>query len=185
MIGIYKITSKKTGKSYIGQSVHCGKRLDEHCRGDQYIDKIIQEDGIENFTFEILRETNKTELSTWEDYYIIKYNTMSPNGYNMRWNCSEDLREILCDQLALDDNKKQNIIQPCPEEPCVEESHQKTHLYEQELKIAQELMKKQPEPEFIPPLTIKHWDVYYYLLEQSSYDKDYTSTVSKEDVNVF
>ena len=33
MIGIYKITNKFSGKSYIGQSIHWGKRLDEHCNG--------------------------------------------------------------------------------------------------------------------------------------------------------
>ena len=36
MIGIYKITNKLNGKSYIGQSIHCGKRFDEHNKGKQY-----------------------------------------------------------------------------------------------------------------------------------------------------
>lgn len=35
MIGIYRITNKLNGKSYVGQSVHCGKRLDEHSKGTQ------------------------------------------------------------------------------------------------------------------------------------------------------
>lgn len=95
MIGIYKITNKTNGKSYIGQSIHCGKRLDEHCKGDQFIDEIIQLDGIQNFIFEILRETTKNELSIWEDYYIIKYDTMFPNGYNKKWNCSKELRSMI------------------------------------------------------------------------------------------
>lgn len=95
MIGIYKITNKANGKSYIGQSIHCGKRLDEHCKGDQLIDQTIQIEGVDNFTFEILKEANKNELSIWEDYYIIKYDTMFPNGYNKKWNCSEELRNIL------------------------------------------------------------------------------------------
>lgn len=86
MIGIYKITNKLDGKSYIGQSIHCGKRLDEHCKGNQFIDEVIQLEGIENFTFEILKEVNKEELSEWEDFYIMEYNTMFPNGYNKRWN---------------------------------------------------------------------------------------------------
>jgi hypothetical protein len=33
MIGIYKIENKLNKKSYIGQSIHCGKRLDEHSKG--------------------------------------------------------------------------------------------------------------------------------------------------------
>lgn len=92
MIGIYKITNKLNGKSYIGQSIHCGKRLDEHCKGDQLIDEIIQLEGVENFTFEILKEVNKEELSYWEDYYIIKYNSLFPNGYNKRMNCGKEIR---------------------------------------------------------------------------------------------
>ena len=86
MIGIYKITNKSNGKSYIGQSIHCGKRLDEHCNGNQFIDEVIQLEGIENFTFEILKQCDKSELAKWEDYYIMQYNTMFPEGYNKRWN---------------------------------------------------------------------------------------------------
>lgn len=90
MIGIYKITNKLTGKSYVGQSIHCGERFDQHCGGNsQLIDKAIKENGIENFTFEILKTIdNEDELNYWEDYYIIEYNTMFPNGYNKRWNTS-------------------------------------------------------------------------------------------------
>lgn len=39
MIGIYKITNKRNNKIYIGQSIHCGKRFDEHCQGKQLIDE--------------------------------------------------------------------------------------------------------------------------------------------------
>lgn len=95
MVGIYKITNKLNGKSYIGQSIHCGKRLDEHCKGDQFIDAAIQLDGIENFAFEIIKECNKNELAFWEDYYIMKYNAMFPEGYNKRWNCSEETRKVM------------------------------------------------------------------------------------------
>lgn len=99
MIGIYKITNKLNGKSYIGQSIHCGKRFDEHCKGKQLIDEIIQIDGIENFTFTIIKEVNKNDLSYWEDYYIIKYNTFIPNGYNKRWNCSKEIRNTIEKQI--------------------------------------------------------------------------------------
>ena len=63
MEGIYKITNKTNDKSYIGQSVHCGKRLDEHYKGRQFIDDIIQLEGIENFTFEILKQVDNEDMS--------------------------------------------------------------------------------------------------------------------------
>lgn len=99
MIGIYKITNKINNKSYIGQSIHCGKRLDEHCRGKQFIDEVIQLEGIENFTFEILKEVEKERLNLWEDYYIDKFNTLFPNGYNKRWNCSKEKRKEFCSEI--------------------------------------------------------------------------------------
>ena len=95
MIGIYKITNKHNGKSYIGQSIHCGKRLDEHFSGEQFIDKVIQLEGVSSFTFDILREATKEELSYWEDYYIMKYNSIFPNGYNQRWNCNAATRDAI------------------------------------------------------------------------------------------
>lgn len=192
MIGIYKITNNKNGMSYIGQSIHCGKRFDEHYKGNQLIDKVMRDEGIENFKFEILQEVNKSELSTWEDYYIMKYNTMSPNGYNMRWNCSEELREILCSSLMLDKNVKEVAPQPYQKEENVseyrlvsdKEQYLQERLQQQEQKIEQELSKEQEEPEFIPPLTVKHWEVYYYLLGDSSYAKDYKSVIDKRDVDI-
>lgn len=110
MTGIYKITNKLNGKSYIGQSIHCGRRLDEHCTGDQFIDQTIQVEGIQNFNFEILKEVKKEELSYWEDYYIIKYNTMFPNGYNKRWNCSGEIRREIEKELKKDEGKKTHLI---------------------------------------------------------------------------
>lgn len=87
--------NKHNGKSYIGQSIHCGKRLDEHFSGEQFIDKVIQLEGVNSFTFDILREATKEELSYWEDYYIMKYNSIFPNGYNQRWNCNAVTRDAI------------------------------------------------------------------------------------------
>ena len=53
---------------------------------------MIRQDGIVNFTFEILKEVNKEDLSYCEDYYIMKYNTLFPNGYNKKWNCNNKVR---------------------------------------------------------------------------------------------
>ena len=74
MVGIYKITNKLNGKSYIGQSIHCGKRLDEHSKGSQFIDEIIQIEGIENFQFEILKEIDQTLLMNVIDRPVFNEN---------------------------------------------------------------------------------------------------------------
>lgn len=109
MIGIYKIENKLNKKSYIGQSIHCGKRLDEHSKGSQLIDKVIQLEGIENFNFEILKEVKKEELNYWEDYYIIKFRTMFPNGYNKKWNCNRETREEIGKEILKE--RKENKVE--------------------------------------------------------------------------
>lgn len=109
MQGIYKITNKLSGKSYIGQSIHCGTRLEQHYSGHnpQFIDSVIMVEGIENFSFDILKEVDKKDLSYWEDYYIIKYNTYFPNGYNKKWNTTEEEREKITSRVILDIKKEQ------------------------------------------------------------------------------
>lgn len=102
MIGIYKITNKKNGKIYVGQSIHCGKRFDEHSHGGQLIDEVIQIEGIENFTFEVLKEVEKEELNYWEDYYILKFESFFPNGYNKRWNCNKETRTAIAKELSIE-----------------------------------------------------------------------------------
>lgn len=125
MIGIYKITNKLTGKSYIGQSIHCGRRLDEHCRGkSQFIDQMIEFDGIDNYTFEIIKTVKKEELNYWEDYYIIKYNTMYPNGYNKKWNTSEDIRKTMKVVPIQNFYQTVNIIEQEEDEQLAEEELQ-------------------------------------------------------------
>ena len=34
-------------------------------------------------------------MSYWEDYYIKMYNTYFPNGYNMKWNTSQEIRDTM------------------------------------------------------------------------------------------
>ena len=109
MVGIYKITNKLNGKSYIGQSVHCGKRFDEHLHGNLLIDETIQIEGIENFTFEILKLTTKEELSYWEDYYIEQFNTFFPKGYNKKWNTSAAKKEKITDK-TLQSFEKEKVL---------------------------------------------------------------------------
>ena len=91
---IYKYTSP-SGKSYIGQTVNS---LEKRARANgigykpcPIFYRAIQKYGFQNFSCEILKtikndslEEIGKELNYWEQYYIKMYNTMSPNGYNVR-----------------------------------------------------------------------------------------------------
>lgn len=57
MIGIYKITKKQNGKSYIGQSNDIERRFSEHkYRRETPIEKAIQKYGSDAFAFEVIEE---------------------------------------------------------------------------------------------------------------------------------
>ena len=83
MIGIYKITKKSNGKSYVGQSNDINRRFDEHrYKKDLAIDQAIQKYGAAAFDFEILEECSLEELDSREKYWIAFYNTFKGFGYN-------------------------------------------------------------------------------------------------------
>ena len=86
IVGIYKITNTITGKSYIGHSKDILRRWAQH-RFDAKTKELplyraIRKYGIENFDFSILEECKIKDLSVREDYYVNKFNSYIPNGYN-------------------------------------------------------------------------------------------------------
>lgn len=85
MIGIYKITNKINGKSYIGQSNNIKRRWMEHKKyryaKDKALYKAFEKYGLENFTFDIIEECSLKELDNREIYYIEKFNSYK-DGYN-------------------------------------------------------------------------------------------------------
>ena len=90
MIGIYKITNKKTGKSYIGQSIDIERRIEEHIKAphdksnSSYalpLQQDIRSEGKEAFEFQILEECAKEELNEKEHLYIEEFNSYL-EGYN-------------------------------------------------------------------------------------------------------
>ena len=85
MIGIYKITNKETGKSYIGQSNDINRRFKEHQTvGEKSripVDIAIQKYGKDSFLYEVIEECNIEELNQRETYWIQYFNTVN-NGYN-------------------------------------------------------------------------------------------------------
>lgn len=90
--GIYKIENKINGKCYIGQSVNILRRWrthktiannENHKYKDHPLYRAIHYYKIENFDFSILEECLCKELDEKEKYYIQKYNSFIPNGYNL------------------------------------------------------------------------------------------------------
>lgn len=89
MCGIYKITNLKTGECYIGQSKDVRKRWYEHMKAACGIDTPVgnklyaamQEQGISNFSFELLEECPLQDLDKKEKYFIELYHSDSL-GYN-------------------------------------------------------------------------------------------------------
>ena len=81
--GIYKITYLKTGEAYIGKTTNIKKRWGEHVKSALDIGTIahssfhnrLKKDGIWNYTFEILEEVPKDQLTEREKFYIQLYGT--------------------------------------------------------------------------------------------------------------
>lgn len=85
MVGIYKITNLLNGKSYIGQSHNIEKRMKSHTyKNDSNISREINKYGKENFSFDVLQECDESELDDLEEKYILEFNSIEPNGYNIR-----------------------------------------------------------------------------------------------------
>ena len=105
--GIYKITHKYNGKSYIGQSIHIEERWKEHLRGkgSQSLHEDFQKYGIHYFKFEILELCSQDRLNEREKYWISFYDTYN-HGYNLndggdnhKFAIAKTKKEIYCYDL--------------------------------------------------------------------------------------
>jgi group I intron endonuclease len=85
---IYKITNKITSKYYIGQTIQDLNERWRHHRSPKsncrYLKLAIKKYGIENFNFDLICICFDNELDKYEYEYIKKYNSLVPNGYNLR-----------------------------------------------------------------------------------------------------
>lgn len=84
--GIYKITNKVNGHSYIGQSIDIERRWSQHKRfpvkDSKYpLYQAFYKYGLDNFIFEIIELCQPEDLNKRETYYISLFNTYN-NGYN-------------------------------------------------------------------------------------------------------
>ena len=87
--GIYKITNQTTDQVYIGQARDVAARWKEHAKCGLDIDRpagnklyqAMMEDGIQNFSWELLEECSANELNEKERKYIELYQS-AKFGYN-------------------------------------------------------------------------------------------------------
>lgn len=84
---IYCYTNTVTGKKYIGQTLYPNRRKACHKHNAKkglkfYFYKSIRKYGFDKFEYTVLEETDN--LSERETYYIKKFNTLWPNGYNQQ-----------------------------------------------------------------------------------------------------
>ena len=87
--GIYKITNQTTDQVYIGQARDMAARWKEHAKCGLDIDRpagnklyqAMMEDGIQNFSWELLEECSANELNEKERKYIELYQS-AKFGYN-------------------------------------------------------------------------------------------------------
>ena len=89
--GIYKITCIKTGEIYIGKSTDVKSRWQQHCKSafncgaiaHSLLHTKMKQYGIEQFTFELVEQVPKEQLSEREKFYINFYQTKE-TGLNER-----------------------------------------------------------------------------------------------------
>ena len=88
---IYLITNTITGKQYVGQTLckNIESRWNQHKSCSEktlgrYILSAYKKYGIENFKFQIICICFDEDCNKFEEEYIKKFNTLVPNGYNLR-----------------------------------------------------------------------------------------------------
>lgn len=89
IVGIYKITHRASGMSYIGMSVNIMKRWGQHCNFAEAKDRwqsiktAIHHHGVPAFVFEVIEECDKKDLRKREKFWIKVHDTVHPKGFNM------------------------------------------------------------------------------------------------------
>lgn len=89
--GIYKITNVNNQMVYIGQAVNIGSRWKTHVKRGLKAEEgtsnrlytALWEEGIENFTFQVIEFCDRKNLTEREKFYISFYNTKE-YGYNSK-----------------------------------------------------------------------------------------------------
>ncbi len=140
---IYRITNTIDGKRYVGQS-KCEdiekrwkqhKKVDRKCIGP-YLFNAYKKHGIENFKFEIVCICFDEDCDKYEKEYILKFNTITPNGYNIKLGPTfskhtQDSKELIrqkMKELYKNDEKFRNQLRNYSRAGAVTSEEQKEKL---------------------------------------------------------
>lgn len=88
IFGVYCFTYRPDGRKYVGSGLDCHGRRKSHvskakAKSGDYFQKQLSLLEIENFDFEILEECDPIIRLEREKHYIILFNSVYPNGFNM------------------------------------------------------------------------------------------------------
>lgn len=101
---IYKIINISTGKTYIGQAVshilnhnryrpygyngrfrcHISEAFSSKKNQSHYLNNAIRKYGVDDFVVELIEYCETEKADEREIYYIKEYNSLYPNGYNLK-----------------------------------------------------------------------------------------------------
>lgn len=91
IFNIYLITNLLNSKKYVGQTIgSIEKRFSRHCwlctsKNNMPIAVAIKKYGKQNFKIELLEQVDTLEEANEKEvFWSLYYNTMSPNGYNLK-----------------------------------------------------------------------------------------------------
>lgn len=89
-ICIYEILDIKNNKRYVGETKNFRKRTSKHksnlrrgISNNEFLQTSWDKNKEDNFIFSILEKCKEEELLEKEEFYIIKLNSMYPEGYNL------------------------------------------------------------------------------------------------------
>jgi len=118
MYKIYLITNLINSKKYIGITKYSlEERFTQHIKRGFILTEAIKKYGKEKFSIELIEEVESAErVYELEIFYIKKYNTKAPNGYNLTdggdgifgWQPSDEYRQE-CSERAKELHKNKKV----------------------------------------------------------------------------
>lgn len=164
---IYKITNKITNQNYIGQTTQDlferwkqHKKTRSNCR---YLKSAFNKYGIENFEFKLICICFDDDLNKLEINYIKKFNSLVPNGYNLRLGGenggkhNEETKKKISETLK----NKSNILISKPQLG-------KPHTEEVKNKISKALTGLKKKPETIQKMRLQRLKYKIFKIDKNT-----------------